>query len=183
MSCRRASRELLERFRFGEELDARSDPHLAHLQTCQICRDEVGLDQALISQLRRALHARVADLVPSPNAWRVVRARLSQPAAPSLFARLGRWTRLLPAGAAMALMLVVIAGSPDRAGTGARQTWTWPSQVSEREVGVPEPELPWYIRDRPPPRISSPAGGPTVGAEPAGADQDPAPSSVQRVRP
>ena len=75
MSCRRVSRELLERFRFGEELDLRSDPHLAHLQSCAACRSEVGLDRALVGQLRTALRARVAGAAPSPRSWEVIRDR------------------------------------------------------------------------------------------------------------
>lgn len=75
MSCRRVSRELIERFRFGEELDARSAPHLAHLETCLACREEVGLDRALVRQLRRALQARVEGYGPSDRAWQVVSAR------------------------------------------------------------------------------------------------------------
>jgi anti-sigma factor RsiW len=75
MSCRRVSRELIERFRFGEELDARSAPHLAHLEVCLACREEVGLDRALVRQLRRALQARVDGYGPSERAWQVVSAR------------------------------------------------------------------------------------------------------------
>ena len=59
------SDELIERFRFGEELDSRSAPHLAHLETCLACREEVGLDRALVRQLRPAPQAPVGGDAPS----------------------------------------------------------------------------------------------------------------------
>lgn len=73
MSCGRVRRELLERFRFGE-LGPESAPHLDHLAQCHACRDEVGTDRALVTQLRRALAARVGDASPPSRAWhRIVR--------------------------------------------------------------------------------------------------------------
>jgi anti-sigma factor RsiW len=114
MTCRKARRELLERFRFGEELDARSAPHLEHLQTCLACREEVGLDRALVAQLRRALQARVEGFDPSPSSWQLVRDRaLAADGAPSLwsgwFSRLT--TGLRAAGAVAAVALVVMLGT------------------------------------------------------------------------
>lgn len=114
MTCRKARRELLERFRFGEELDARSAPHLEHLQTCPDCREEVGLDRALVSQLRRALQARVEGYDPSPASWQLVRERaLAAESGPSLwtgwFSRLGSGLRA--AGAVAAVALVVMLGT------------------------------------------------------------------------
>ncbi|MGH2455899.1 MAG: hypothetical protein ACRDHD_06540, partial [Candidatus Limnocylindria bacterium] len=83
MTCRRVSRELLERFRFGEELDIRSAPHLDHLQICPTCREEVGIDRALVGQLRRALQARVEGYAPSAASWELVRERALATDAPS----------------------------------------------------------------------------------------------------
>ncbi|HEY7847938.1 MAG TPA: hypothetical protein VIC83_07095 [Candidatus Limnocylindria bacterium] len=118
MTCRKVSRELLERFRFGEELDARSAPHLEHLQTCLACREEVGLDRALVAQLRRALQARVEGYDPSPSSWQLVRERaLATEAAPSLWiAWFGRLTASLrAAGAVAAVALVVMLGTMSNA--------------------------------------------------------------------
>ena len=78
MSCRRIRRELLWLVRFGA-FDAGSAPHLDHLAGCQDCRDEVGLDRALVRQLRTALDARIGDASPSPSAWDGVLARMRQP--------------------------------------------------------------------------------------------------------
>jgi len=113
MSCRKVSRELLERFRFGEELDARSAPHLEHLQTCIACREEVGLDRALVAQLRRALQARVEGYDPSPSSWQLVRERaLAAEAGPSWTAWFSRLTTgLRAAGAVAAVALIVMLGT------------------------------------------------------------------------
>jgi hypothetical protein len=114
MTCRKVSRELLERFRFGEELDARSAPHLEHLQTCLACREEVGLDRALVAQLRRALQARVEGYDPPPSSWQLVRQRaLAAEGGPSpwiaWFGRLSSGLRA--AGAVAAVALVVMLGT------------------------------------------------------------------------
>ena len=119
MTCRRVSRELLERFRFGEELDARSAPHLEHLQTCPTCREEVGLDRALVNQLRRALQARVEVYEPSAASWQLVRERAL--AADSAVLSWTSWFRRLTAGlraagAVAAVALVVMIGTGGRGG-------------------------------------------------------------------
>jgi hypothetical protein len=149
MSCRRVSRELLERFRFGEELDARSEPHLLHLQSCGSCRDEVGLDRALVAQLRRALQARVADASPPETSWSAVRARAvaPQPAGrgPS---PLVRRLRLMPAAVAVSVMIFAVSVARDA---------DLPAQIRVDNrppyQGIPkaEPpwEMPWYLRYRP----------------------------------
>lgn len=153
MSCRRVSRELLERFRFGEELDVRSDPHLAHLQSCSACRDEVGLDRTVVIQLRRALHARVAGGSPSARSWEVVRARaLAIDAPPSRRGVAWRWMRLVPAAAAMSLMVFAIVVAQDTEGPAVIQDRNWQGfQV----LAIPEPqwEMPWWLAARtgPPP--------------------------------
>jgi hypothetical protein len=103
MSCRRICRELLWLVRFGS-FDAQSAPHLEHLSGCSACRDEVGLDRALVRQLRTALEARVGVAIPSPAAWDGVLERMRQPE-PRLF-RLRSWpvrfAAALRAGTAMA---------------------------------------------------------------------------------
>jgi anti-sigma factor RsiW len=165
MSCRKVSRELLERFRFGEELDLRSDPHLAHLQSCATCRSEVGLDRALVGQLRAALHARIANASPSPRAWEAVRERALAIEAPQ--ARLlqaWRWLRLAPAAAAMSLMIFAVAVAQD---------WERPVLIQQRSVAgiqripVADPawEMPWWLAAR---------VGPPAAAQPHGPLEKPA---------
>jgi anti-sigma factor RsiW len=120
MSCRKVSRELLERFRFGEELDARSAPHLEHLQSCQACREEVGIDRALVLQLRRALALRITEHAPSDRAWPNIRARAlaADPVArPSWFRRMS--AGLSAAGAVAAMSVVVMLGVVGQDGSDA----------------------------------------------------------------
>lgn len=111
MSCRRIRRELLWLVRFGD-LDAGSAPHLEHLAGCQGCRDEVGLDRALVRQLRTALAERIGDASPSPSAWEGVQARMAQPE-PNFgrpwSARLAAFLRAgsAMAGASLALVLAL----------------------------------------------------------------------------
>jgi hypothetical protein len=110
MSCRKVSRELLERFRFGEELDERSAPHLEHLQTCVACREELGMDRALVRQLRRALEARVEGYAPSPSSWQLVRDRaLAAESTGGLTALFQRLTGALRAAGAVAAVALVVA--------------------------------------------------------------------------
>jgi hypothetical protein len=111
MSCRRIRRELLWLVRFGD-LDAGSAPHLEHLAGCQGCRDEIGLDRAMVRQLRTALAERIGDASPSPTAWEGVLARMAQPE-PNIgrpwSARLAAFLRAgsAMAGASLALMLAL----------------------------------------------------------------------------
>ena len=159
MSCRRASRELLERFRFGEALDGRSDRHLAHLETCHACREQVGLDQALVAQLRRALRARVAGQNPAPGSWEVVRQRAIAEAPRRTWSQqVARFMRFMPAGAAMAVMVFAVVSSR---GTSANQfaydhNWTVYQRVTTVSQGW---QMPWWLRDRPP----APPPAPTHG--------------------
>jgi hypothetical protein len=78
MSCRRARRELQWLVQFGE-FDQGSAPHLDHLAVCRACREEIGIDRALVRQLRTALAARIEDAAPSPTAWEGVLVRMRQP--------------------------------------------------------------------------------------------------------
>lgn len=72
MSFCRHSRELTEHFRYGAA-DQRSERHLRHLQACETCRVEVGIDRSLVRQLQRALQERVAGASPSASAWDAIR--------------------------------------------------------------------------------------------------------------
>lgn len=159
MSCRKVSRELLERFRFGEELDLRSEPHLAHLQLCAACRSEVGLDRALVAQLRNALRARVEHASPSPRSWEVVRERaLALDARQAPFATLWRWMRLAPAAAAMSLMVFAVAVAQDSQRPVQIQQVNWPS-FQQIPIAEPDWEMPWWLAARVgPPAQAQPHG-------------------------
>lgn len=78
MSCRRVRRELLDTVRFGE-LGPGSAAHLDHLAGCRACRDDVGLDRALVAQLRRALAARVEPASPPSRAWYAILEEAQRP--------------------------------------------------------------------------------------------------------
>jgi hypothetical protein len=120
MSCRRIRRELLWLVRFGD-FDAGSAPHLDHLASCQDCRDEVGLDRALVRQLRTALAARIGDATPSPSAWDGVLARMRQPEPSARRPWTARLASLLRAGSAMAgaSLALVVALNLEMAPIGA----------------------------------------------------------------
>jgi hypothetical protein len=182
MSCRRIRRELLWLVRFGE-LDAGSARHLDHLAGCQECRDEIGLDRALVRQLRTALAERIGDATPSPGAWEGVLARMRQPE-PSvrpwparLAALLRAWSAM--AGASLALMLAlnlemvpigpaspavntdtVTAGSQASRGAGLRQ---WEGRAPAPGTGGTSSDatvsfVPATAETLPPPRTSLEAG-------------------------
>jgi anti-sigma factor RsiW len=162
MTCRKARRELLERFRFGEELDARSAPHLEHLQTCPDCREEVGLDRALVGQLRRALQARVEGYDPSPSSWQLVRERaLAAESGPSLwtgwFGRLSSGLRA--AGAVAAVALVVMLGT---IGNGNDDVAAFQLRATGQRTDQLPSDLPPYEARRvwyPPTPLPRPAAG------------------------
>lgn len=164
MSCRRASRELLERFRFGEELDVNSEPHLAHLQSCSACRTEVGLDRALVMQLRTALHARVAGASPSSRSWEVVRERaLASDSTRVRLAAAWHWIRLAPAAAAMSLMIFAVAVAQDSERPAAVQEQNWPT-VQQIPIQEPDWEMPWWLAAREGPPPAPQAHGPLAEA-------------------
>lgn len=169
MSCRRIVRELLEFFRFGE-LDDWSAPHLAHLETCRACREEVGLDRELVVQLQQALATRVAGYEASPNAWLEVRRRALEPSAPGRFARLGWRVRLLPLGAAFALLAVVVLPGFDQ---GIRAPLSrMPVQTGLMEAADNDPapvdESDWYLAYVTAPAPSPPATQLTAWVDPSG---------------
>lgn len=108
MDCRRVARELIEFFRFGE-LDARSAPHLEHLEVCLACRQEVGLDRELVIQLHRALAARVDGQAPSPGAWLEIRRRALEEEPPRWRLRLQPLSRLALVGGTAIVLLALVA--------------------------------------------------------------------------
>lgn len=168
MSCHRVSRELLERLRFGE-LDRRAAPHIDHLAGCARCQDEVGMDRALVRQLRRALAERVEGSEPSPMAFAAVRERaLREEERRSWFSRTWHWVRLVPAGAAMAVMLVTfVAGDDgDRPAAFVPRNSTWPGLLERAENDArhdPWADA-WYLKYVSP---SPPASGAIAFADPA----------------
>jgi hypothetical protein len=121
VSCNKVRRELLEQFRFPMELGARSGPHLAHLESCAACREDVGINRELVEQLRRALRERVEGSDPSAASWDLVRRRaLDRPARP--------WTMrvlrlsgggLLSAAVVGALMFATVSETGFLDGAGA----------------------------------------------------------------
>jgi anti-sigma factor RsiW len=111
MSCSRARRELLELFALGEELGPRSGPHLAHLESCADCRREMGIDRALVENLRRALRARVEGRAPSEGSWGLVRRRtVDRPMRPWTV-RVVHWGGIASAAAA-GIMMFAVATAP-----------------------------------------------------------------------
>lgn len=112
MSCSQVRRELLEHFAFREELGPRSWPHLAHLESCAECREEVGIDRELVRQLRRALRERVEGRAPSDDSWSRVRRRtVDRPARPWTV-RLVRWGGMVSAAATAGVMLFAVVTAP-----------------------------------------------------------------------
>ena len=113
MSCSRARRELLEQFALGEELGSRSAPHLAHLESCADCRQEVGIDRALVKNLRRALGERIDGYAPSEASWGMLRSRtVDRPTRPWTL-RVANWGGMVSAVAAAGIMLFAVATAPD----------------------------------------------------------------------
>jgi anti-sigma factor RsiW len=159
MSCSRVSRELLERFRFGETLDGRSDRHLEHLQVCHACREVVGLDLALVANLRRALRARVAGNEPSPGSWEVVRRRaLGESPRLTWPQQLMRWTRFVPAGAVLTVMVFAVATSREASPPQLAYDRNWTAFQRLADTGDAW-QMPWWLRERAP----SPPPPPTHG--------------------
>ena len=108
VNCRQVVRELIEFFRFGE-LDARSAPHLDHLEVCMACRQDVGLDRELVLQLRRSLAARVEGYAASPGAWLEIQRRALEPEPPTWRTRLPQVSRLGLVGATAIVLLALVA--------------------------------------------------------------------------
>lgn len=136
MSCARVCRELLELSRFGE-LDVRSAPHIEHLVDCRACRDVIGLDRALVQQLRVALRARIEGAAPSSAAWDGILRRTQRPEA-----GLGAWfrrrsalvlSRLRTATAVSATALAVLIASGTQ--VGIQQQHAAPSSRATSAAG------------------------------------------------
>lgn len=108
MSCSRVRRELLAQMAFNEELGG---PHLAHLESCVECRQEVGIDRALVRQLRRALQERIEGSAPPAAAWELVRRRTVDSPQPPWTARLLRWGGMASALAA-GIMTIALTTAP-----------------------------------------------------------------------
>ncbi len=113
MSCKRARSELLDYFAFGEELGSRSDPYLAHVQVCAECRTEIGIDQALVKNLRRALRERVEGRAPSATSWQLVRRRTVDRQERPWAARLVQWGGMASAATAAVILLFAVVTAPD----------------------------------------------------------------------
>lgn len=111
MSCSQVRRELLEHFAFREELGPRSWPHLAHLESCADCRQEVGIDRELVKHLRRALRERVEGSASSEASWELVRRRTVDRPKPWTVRTL-RWGGMASAAAA-GIMMFAVATAPE----------------------------------------------------------------------
>jgi hypothetical protein len=133
MSCSRVRRELLEHFRFPEELGPRSGPHLAHLESCAECRKDVGLDLELVEQLRRALRERVEGSAPSTANWQLIRRRTLDRPGQEWTIRVLRWSGMLPAAVA-GIMIVAIATT---SGTGLLHRTQSPVLTASAEQALP----------------------------------------------
>lgn len=141
MSCSQVRRELLEHFRFREELGPRSVPHLAHLESCAECRQEVGIDRELVTHLRRALRARVEGSAPSAASWELVRRRtVDRPVRPWTV-RVLRWGGMLPAAVA-GIMVFAIATSPETGRLPGTQAPVLVTSAARRAV-PPEQATGW----------------------------------------
>lgn len=137
MGCSQIRRELLEHFAFREELGARSAPHLAHLESCAECRREMGIDRALIVNLRRALRERVAGSAPSVATWELVRRRtVGRPFRPWT-ARVPQWGGMVSAAAA-GIMMFAVATAPETRLVPGTQSPVFVASAAKRAVPVEE---------------------------------------------
>lgn len=96
MSCRDVQRVVSEYCLFGEQ-DGLTPPHLEHLSACRSCRDEAGVDRALVRELRRALAARVEGETPSAGVWQAVLRRAQEEPIASGWRAWLRWGQRGPA--------------------------------------------------------------------------------------
>lgn len=170
MSCRRVAHELIEFFRFGE-LDARSAPHLEHLEVCLSCRQAVGLDQELVLQLRRTLEARVEGHAASPGAWLEIRRRALEPETQGWRTRLLPVFRLAPMGALLIVLVAVIAPvtgfSPVQVQPelGSFPTWQNFTETADNDPVDPYQGR-WWLRYATPPPPSAPPTGLLAAVDP-----------------
>ena len=169
MSCSRVRREILEHFRFRAELGPSSSPHLAHLETCAACREEVGIDRALVEQLRRALRERVEGSAPSAAAWDQVRRRtIDRPARPWA-TRVLQWGRLFPAAIAGVLMFAIATASqqalPEISQAQQPAAQAQPA-ANTQQAETPRWEPPWWSKYRTKQPVPAMTGGPMVAQLP-----------------
>jgi anti-sigma factor RsiW len=102
----------MEHFAFHDELGPRSGPHLAHLESCADCRQEVGIDRELVMHLRRALRARVDGSAPPEASWELVRRRTVDREVRPWTVRVLQWKGLVSAAAA-GIMVFAVATAPE----------------------------------------------------------------------
>jgi hypothetical protein len=138
VSCKRARSELLDYFAFGEKLGSRSDPYLAHVQTCAECRMEIGIDQALVKNLRRALRERVEGRAPSAASWQLVRSRTVDRQEHPWAARVVQWGGMASAATAAVILLFAVVTAPE--GRVLPGTTTPPVMATSRRAIPPVDE-------------------------------------------
>jgi anti-sigma factor RsiW len=165
MSCHKATRALLDHFRFGEELDASCDEYLRHVESCVDCQHEIAVDRGMAADLRRSLHQRVDGFEPSPAVWRALRLQAADPEPRrwwnGVLETTLRGMRVMVPVSALMLAAVLSwsnqsngisdAASGDR-GLASRLQWSEQMTVTAR-VEVPEHRMPDVI---PAPSINLP---------------------------
>jgi hypothetical protein len=163
MSCSRVQAELLGHFAFGGELGPRSLPHLEHLESCADCRREVGIDRALVMQLRGALRDRVEGGAPSEASWGLVRQRTVDRPSQPWTGRVQQWRSILSTATAAGVLVFAattasrtafspgtqspafIASVASRAVPPVEETSRWPDrQVNRYDPALPVPPLPGW---------------------------------------
>jgi hypothetical protein len=150
VSCNKVRRELLEQFRFPMELGPCSGPHLAHLESCAACREEVGINRELVEQLRRALRERVESSDPSAASWDLVRRRALDRPARSWATRVMRLAGggLLPAAVAGVLMFATVSETGFLDGPGAPVPITTSIESAEGADQADGSETPLWLKYR-----------------------------------
>lgn len=166
MSCRKVSRALLERFRFGE-IGADCDSYLAHVERCRDCQDEIAVDRELAERLRLALRERVTGFEPSPAVWRAVRLQAADPEPPgpwwsTLILSISRGMRVMvPAAAVMLAAVLAWTGSASDASQNfvspLASRMQWQEQLNET-ASVAEPRAEIRVIPSPSIRLPVPAG-------------------------
>lgn len=146
MSCSRVRRELLAQMAFNEELGPRSGPHLAHLESCVECRNEVGIDRALVRQLRRALQQRVEGSAPPTAAWELVRRRTVDSPERPWTARLVQWGGMATALAA-GIMTIAVTAAPQASLAPAAQPPALVASLVKRAVPPFDQTAGWPLWD------------------------------------
>jgi hypothetical protein len=118
----------------------------------------VGIDRALVEQLRRALQERVEGSAPSASSWEVVRQRTIDRPARRWTVLVRQWSGMLPAAVAGIMMFAVATASetgllngsrtpthlPDSSGQGGRLldgANAWPAAWRRYGFRAAEPVL------------------------------------------